>query len=235
VLSTAIVTGGTRGIGAAIAASLAGKGYFVVAAGLHPFERADAEQNSNIRAELLDVTCARSVYDLVAGLDRIDLIVNCAGIIQRDGREFTIAGFRTTLEVNLVGTMQMCLAAKSKLSESRGSIINLASMLTFFGSASAPAYAASKGGIGQLTKSLALAWAADGIRVNAVAPGWISTDMTDPLQHSPERSAAIIDRTPLSRWGAADDVCGLVAFLASKDAAFVTGAIVPVDGGYLAA
>ena len=114
-----------------------------------------------------------------------------------------------------------------------GSIVNTASMLSFFGSPYAPAYAASKGGVAQLTKSLAAAWAADGIRVNAIAPGWIATDLTRALQEDEARTQAILSRTPIKRWGQPDDLAGVVAFLASDAAKFVTGVVMPIDGGYL--
>jgi NAD(P)-dependent dehydrogenase (short-subunit alcohol dehydrogenase family) len=120
------------------------------------------------------------------------------------------------------------------LKESGGCIVNLASMLSFFGGGLVPAYSASKGGIAQLTKSLAIAYAADGIRVNAVAPGWIATPLTRALQENEERSRAVLDRTPLGRWGRPEDVGQVAAFLCTPAAAFMTGAVVPVDGGYLA-
>ena len=129
----------------------------------------------------------------------------------------------------------MCMAAHPRLHASRGCIVNVASMLSFFGGDRVPAYSASKGGISQLTRSLAIAWAADGIRVNAVAPGWIATRLTEALQNDPKRSSELVSRTPLGRWGQAEEVAGPVLFLSSDAASFMTGAIVPVDGGYSAA
>ncbi|SFD43976.1 NAD(P)-dependent dehydrogenase, short-chain alcohol dehydrogenase family [Bosea sp. CRIB-10] len=230
----ALVTGGTRGIGAGVALALAQAGYQVLATGLTQDEVAATPAHAAIRHARLDVTSDAEVAAVVAACERIDSLVNCAGMIQRGGKEFEIEAFRLTLEVNLTGTMRMCLAAKDKLAASKGAIVNTASMLTFHGSAYAPGYAASKGGVGQLTKSLAAAWAPDGIRVNAVAPGWIATELTRPLVEDATRSAPILSRTPMNRWGEPGDVGGAVLFLLSDAARFITGAILPVDGGYLA-
>jgi NAD(P)-dependent dehydrogenase (short-subunit alcohol dehydrogenase family) len=229
----ALVTGGTRGIGEGIARALAREGYAVVACGLTEAECAAFTSQAGITTRVLDVTSADSVAAVIDACARIDLLVNCAGMIQRNGKEFEIEAFRLTVEVNLSGTMRLCLAAKDKLAAAKGSVVNTASMLTFFGSPFAPGYAASKGGVGQLTKSLAAAWAKEGIRVNAIAPGWIETELTRPLVEDPVRSAPILARTPMDRWGQPDDVAGVVSFLASDAARFVTGAIIPIDGGYL--
>jgi NAD(P)-dependent dehydrogenase (short-subunit alcohol dehydrogenase family) len=223
---TALVTGGANGIGLAIARAFAANGMRAIAADL--VQPADA---AGVEFRRLDVASETEIAELVGALKRLDFLVNCAGVIRRD-EEFELATFERVIDINLTGTMRMCSACRPLLRESRGAIVNMASMLSFFGGPRVPAYTASKGGIAQLTKSLAAAWAAEGIRVNAVAPGWIETPLTEPLREDPERAAAILGRTPLARWGTPEDVAGPVLFLCSKEAAFITGAILPVDGGY---
>lgn len=226
----ALVTGGTRGIGLGIAEGLLEAGWEVLAAGLHPL---DAPARPGLTTAHLDVTNQTAVDALVSGLDRLDALVNCAGIIGRGGAEYDVETFQKVVEVNLTGTMRLCVACRPLLTQSGGAIVNTASMLSFFGGPLVPAYTASKGGVAQLTKALAAAWGAEGIRVNAVAPGWISTDLTRPLQEDEARNAAILARTPQGRWGTPQDIGGAVAFLCSEAAAFVNGVVLPVDGGYL--
>lgn len=230
----ALITGGTRGIGEGIARALAAEGYAVLACGVSEAEVTAFKPHPRIQTRVLDVTDDASVAAALSAVNRLDLLVNCAGVIQRGGAEFDIAAFERTIAVNLTGTMRVCVAAKARLAEAGGSIVNTASMLTFQGSPFVPGYSASKGGVGQLTKSLAAAWAGEGIRVNAIAPGWIDTDLTRPLVEDAIRSAPILARTPMNRWGTPEDIGGVVVFLASEAARFVTGAIIPVDGGYLA-
>jgi NAD(P)-dependent dehydrogenase (short-subunit alcohol dehydrogenase family) len=232
-----LVTGGTSGIGAAISEALAQLGASVTVTGATEKEAqaARARSGSQVkRAVALDVRDGAAVADLVSALTALDVLVNCAGIIRRS-EEHDPEVFEDVLEVNLTGTMRLCTAARPLLAEAKGCIVNTASMLSFVGGALVPGYSASKGGVAQLTKSLACAYAADSIRVNAIAPGWIATALTKPLQDDPARTQAILARTPLARWGQPADVAGTAVFLCSPAAGFITGAIIPIDGGYLAA
>lgn len=230
-----LVTGATSGIGEAIAQAFAQAGAQVKGTGATAaeVERASvANAHLSIHFHPLDVADGPAVHAFVSGLGELDVVVNCAGVIQRQA-ELEAEAFAKTIDINLNGTMRVCAAAREGLKLRRGCIINTASMLSFFGGGLVPGYSASKGGVAQLTKSLAIAYADDGIRVNAVAPGWIATPLTQALQDDPARSAPILMRTPMKRWGKPEDVAGPVLFLASPQAAFVTGVILPVDGGYL--
>lgn len=232
----ALVTGGSSGIGNAIVSALAAAGVEVAFTGLtrDEVDTTLAAAPAGVTGQVLDLADGDAIEALIRSFDRLDILVNCAGMIARAGTEFEPEVFDRVVQVNLSGTMRMCVAARTRLAEAGGCIVNTASMLSYFGGPTVPAYTASKGGVAQLTKSLAAAWASDGIRVNAVAPGWIETPLTSALTQDDERSRTILGRTPMARWGKPADIAGPVLFLCSPAAGFMTGAIVPVDGGYAA-
>ncbi|MCX8281097.1 SDR family oxidoreductase [Phyllobacterium sp. 0TCS1.6C] len=229
-----LVTGGTGGIGGAIAECFRDAGAIVHATGVTDAECAEARSNDPsgaIRYGVLDVRSNDATRAFIATLDDLDVVVNCAGIIRR-GQERDPEVFDTVVDINLNGTMRVSEASLDRLAANSGCIINVASMLSFFGGGLVPGYSASKGGIAQLTKSLAIAYAPRGVRVNAIAPGWIATPLTKALQDDPARAGPILARTPMARWGMPEDLQGLALFLASPHAAFITGTVIPVDGGY---
>lgn len=230
----AVIIGGTGGIGAGTARVLADKGWGVTVTGATAEEVArHLEAVPSASAVTLDVTDDDAVATFFKGLTFLDGLVNCAGILRKLD-EYDLDTFREVIDVNLTGTMRCCLAAHPLLSAGGGAIVNTASMYTYFGGPHAPAYTASKGAVAQLTKALAAKWGADGIRVNAVAPGWIETPMTEAIRGDSSREPAIMNRTSLSRWGQPAEVGALAAWLLSEEASFVTGAIYAVDGGYSA-
>jgi 2-deoxy-D-gluconate 3-dehydrogenase len=240
----AVVTGGNRGIGRAMALGLARAGASVAVLARN------AEHNQLVLAELtnigkptlvlpLDVTDRAALATAVAEVERtlggIDILVNNAGIAARTGGVLneTADIWDKTIETHLNASFLLSqLVARSMVKrKSGGKIINLASMYSIFGSAVVPSYSAAKGAIVQLTKSLAIELAPHNIQVNAIAPGWIETDMTSAVRNSPMNDE-IIGRTPAKRWGKADEIIGATVFLSSRGADFITGATLPVDGGY---
>lgn len=234
-MKRAIVTGGGRGIGLAVAIALCEAGYEVIATGVDAAEVTAMPQVKGLSGRVLDVRDNDAITALFNGLESLDALVNCAGLIRRGGAEYEIETFADVIDINLNGMMRTCNAAKPLLAKTGGAIVNTASMLSFFGGPTVPAYTASKGGVAQLTKALAVAWASEGIRINAIAPGWIATELTRPLVEDSARAEPILSRTPMRRWGTPHDVAGPVVFLCSDAARFVTGIILPVDGGYASA
>lgn len=225
-----LVIGASRGgIGASIARAFQQSGAEVEITGVEP--DCDPDDAGRFAYSRLDVADTEAVRAFARSRTRLDVLVNCAAITQR-GEEMAPDFFAHVLNVNLTGTMRCAEALHPALAATRGKIINIASMYARFGSPRNPAYGASKAGVEQLTKSLAIAWAADGIRVNVIAPGFIVTQQSARARQDPAFTAAVEARTPMARWGQPDDIAGAALFLASDAAAFITGACLPVDGGY---
>ena len=228
-----LVVGASRGgIGSAIAGAFHAAGANVRITGVEatPVD-ADRGRYPYVR---VDVTDKAAVAELARSTPRLDVLVNCAGISARD-EEMDPETFERVVNVNLHGIFRATSALLPQLKAGRGCIINIASMYSTFGSPRVPAYGASKAAVQQLTKSLAIAWAEFGIRVNAVAPGFVVTEQTARGRADPAHVETVNSRTPMGRWGRPEDIAGPVLFLASPGAAFVTGATLPVDGGYSAA
>jgi NAD(P)-dependent dehydrogenase (short-subunit alcohol dehydrogenase family) len=231
----AVVIGGAGDIGAAITSLFCDLGASVTATGVDDADIARTRLKPRAGLELapLDVTDDGAVASFAAKHSRVDALVNCAGILARD-KEFEIETFMKVLDVNLAGTFRTCMAFRAHLARAKGSIVNIASMNATLALPRIPAYCASKGGVVMLTKSLALAWAEEGIRVNAVAPGYIETAINATGRTDRAHYQRIADRTAFKRWGQPDDIAGAVAFLCMPASYYATGTVVAVDGGFLA-
>jgi 2-deoxy-D-gluconate 3-dehydrogenase len=240
----ALVTGASRGLGAAIALGLAEAGADVAAhghtrsteatrTGVQSFGRRTMALAGDLgEADVPD----RLVRETLDGLGALDILVNNAGVIRRgDAVETTDEDWESVVNVNLTSAFRLARAAgRHMLASGRGGkIVSVASLLSFQGGIRVPAYAAAKHGLAALTKALANEWAAGGVNVNAVAPGYMKTDNTEALRADAERSRQILERIPAGRWGEPDDVVGAVVFLASPAAAYVHGHVLVVDGGWL--
>jgi 2-deoxy-D-gluconate 3-dehydrogenase len=240
----ALVTGGNGGIGLGMARGMAEAGADIAIAGRNTqkSEAAAAElARLGVRTAVLNVdvaseaSCRKMVEDAAKALGRIDILVNNAGInIRKPADQMTLAEWKEVIDVNLTSAFICSHAVYPRMKEQGGGkIISIGSMLSIFGASFAPAYGASKGGIVQLTKSLAVAWAKDNIQVNAVLPGWIDTELTQKARAEVSGlNAMVLMRTPAKRWGTPEDHAGVAVFLASKASDFVTGTFIPVDGGY---
>lgn len=231
---TALVTGANTGIGQAIAAAMARAGAHVIAAGRSSCaETVALTGGEELTLDFADPMAARDTF----AARRIDILVNNAGIIRRaDSVDFTEDDWDAVMDVNLKAVFFTAQAfAKAALARGAGGkIVNIASLLSFQGGIRVPSYTASKHGVAGITKLLANEWAAKGINVNAIAPGYIETNNTEALRADPDRNKAILDRIPAGRWGRADDIGEAAVFLASPAAAYIHGAILNVDGGWLA-
>jgi 2-deoxy-D-gluconate 3-dehydrogenase len=241
----AVVTGGNGGIGLAIARSLGEAGAALAIAGRDEAKNAAAERQLRdagvevvaLRVDVTDSTdCAALVDATVHRFGTIDILVNNAGTnIRKRPEAYDLDEWRMLVDANLTSVYLACMAAYPVLKRRGGKIVNVGSMTSIFGASFSAPYGAAKGGVVQLTKSLASAWAADNIQVNAILPGWIVTDLTiRGREATPDLHEKVIARTPAGRWGEPDDIAGAAVFLASRAADFVTGTALPVDGGYAA-
>ena len=231
---TALVTGANTGIGQAIAVAMAQAGAEVIAAGRRDCDETLALMGSGrgLRLDFSDPMAARDVF----ASERIDILVNNAGIIRRaDAVDFSEADWDEVMDTNLKALFFTCQAfARAALPRRRGKIVNIASLLSFQGGIRVPSYTASKHGVAGLTKLMANEWAAAGLNVNAIAPGYIETNNTTALRADPDRSRAILDRIPAGRWGRPEDIGQTAVFLSAPASDYINGAVLNVDGGWLA-
>ncbi|MES2845372.1 MAG: 2-dehydro-3-deoxy-D-gluconate 5-dehydrogenase KduD [Pseudomonadota bacterium] len=236
----ALVTGANTGIGRAIAVGMAIAGAEVICAGRSSVGATlglISARGGRGRALMLDLSAPVSTLDVFATTGPVDILVNNAGVIRRaDAVDFTESDWDDVMDVNLKATFFLCqsFARAAFARGAGGAIINIASLLSFQGGIRVPSYTASKHGVAGLTKLLANEWAGRGINVNAIAPGYIETNNTEALRADPDRAASILSRIPAGRWGAPEDIAGAAVFLASPAARYVHGAVLNVDGGWLA-
>jgi NAD(P)-dependent dehydrogenase (short-subunit alcohol dehydrogenase family) len=225
-----LITGGSGGIGSAFARAFRNHGSQVTVVDIsHP----KPENESLVTYEILDVRDDTAVQSLAARIKRLDVLIHCAGRLAR-WEEYKIDVFKDILDIHLVGNMRLANAFREHLKATKGCLINIGSMYSFFGAQHAPAYSAAKTAIVSLTKSLAIAFANDHIRVNAIAPGWIKTEISRAGRENPEFNAKVVARIPNGQWAEPEDLAGTAIFLASSASSLINGVTIPVDGGYCA-
>jgi 2-deoxy-D-gluconate 3-dehydrogenase len=239
----ALVTGSSRGLGAGIAVALAEAGANVALHGSKSVPEEVIERVAATGARHVELAadlrhpdrCAELVAQTVEALGSIDILVNNAGITRRaPAVDYTPEDWDEVLAANLTSVFRLCQSAgRHMLARRSGKIVNIASLLSFQGGITVPSYAAAKGGVAQLTKALANEWAAKGVQVNAIAPGYMETDLTEALQNDPNRSRQIMERIPAGRWGSPQDLAGAAVFLASPASDYINGHILVVDGGWM--
>ena len=232
---TVLVTGGSSGIGNGIARTFRDHGAAVHITGTREsasdYRSEYGSEMTGLTYHQLDVSDDKAVQEFDPAFDRLDVLVNSVGAVQYKRREFQIDVFRNVLDVNLIGVMACCVKFHDLLADSKGSIIIIGSTGSFHAVPFQPAYSASKGALVTLIKSLAVAWARDGIRVNGIAPGPVKTKMTKISHQNPEIDRRTQESVPLGRWGAPEEMGGPALFLASPLASYITGLMIPVDGG----
>lgn len=239
----ALITGGNVGLGQGIALALAEAGADIAVAGISPATETAARVRVlgrrciNIEANLISVEpVQRMIEETIDEYGRFDILVNNAGLIRRaDAVDFSEQDWDDVMNVNIKSAFFLCQAAgRHFIANGGGKIVNIASMLSFQGGIRVPSYTASKSGIAGITRLLANEWGGKGVNINAIAPGYMATDNTAQLRADPKRNKAILDRIPAGRWGTPSDLAGAAVFLASRASDYVNGAIIPVDGGWLA-
>jgi NAD(P)-dependent dehydrogenase (short-subunit alcohol dehydrogenase family) len=227
---TVLITGGTGGIGSAFAQAFLNHGANVITADL---AAPKGGTDPRIRYEQLDVRDDAAVAALASRIERLDVLIHCAGRLAR-WDEYKVDVFKEILDIHLVANLRLANAFRPHLKATRGCLINIASMYSYFGAPHIPAYSAAKTGIVSLTRTLAIAFAQDRIRVNAIAPGWIKTEISRAGRENPEFNSKVIARLPGGEWAEPEEVAGTAIFLASPASNLINGVTIPVDGGYTA-
>ena len=227
-----LISGGSGGIGSAFAHAFLQHGAQVTVTDLKP--PPDDVLKAGARFEALDVTNDEAVLALAKKIDTLDVLIHCAGRLKR-WEEHQPEVFREIVDIHLFGNVRLAAAFRPHLKQTQGCLINIASMYSYFGAPQVPAYAAAKTAVVGLTRSLALAYAEDGIRVNAIAPGWIATEISRGGRENPEFNNKLLARLPSKRWAEPEELAGTALFLASPASALINGVTIPVDGGYTSA